>query len=150
MYKTTSAVCESAHTGDYEELIKSWEEGKEYIDKETGGRTGRGECDPYVETSFPEAKWSENGACLDTRLSMSGSSRMYDLELAAFEKVVKEVNYPLNSDSFLVLLDAYDMTADNCDMTHDGRHFPKMSIALIYALSKGLMKLYGSFMGSWD
>ena len=145
VYKTTSAVCNSAYTGEYEEIMKSWEEGREYVDKKTGRGISRGECDSYVEASFPEGKWSEKGACLDTRLSMSGSSRMYDLEMAAFEKVVGGINYPYNTDSFLVLLDAYDLTADNCDMTHDGRHFPKMSIALIYALSKGLTKLYGFY-----
>ena len=99
--------------------------------------TSRKDCDEYVQGLFPQAKWTSEGPCYDTSLSLSGTLNFYELELRAFAAAAEKVTAK-GRKATMHLLDAMALSAEHCDLTQDGRHFPKLSVAMLHAIAAGI------------
>ena len=142
VYRTVNAVCGSATTVDYDRAYSAYTRGAVFTKKGGEGNYTVADCDEYVESSFPGASWSENGACLDTFLAMSGVERFWRLEVEVVGEIMEERREKEGKEGGGVgffLLDAMELTKDNCEFAPDGRHFQKLNYLQLFVLAKALV-----------
>ncbi|GMH55412.1 hypothetical protein TrLO_g738 [Triparma laevis f. longispina] len=139
VYRTVNAVCEDAYQGDWGAVFKAWDDGVAYnycLSGECEDKVFE-DCDQFVTDAFPTATWGDLGPCRESQLAHAGALRMMKMEKKYIEEIIKE-RQPNDEDVQLTYLNAFTLTSPNCDLSQDGRHFAKMNIALLYAISSGL------------